>query len=66
MKTRLDRLLVEKGLAETRSKAAALIMAGSVLIDGTLVTKAGTLVSENVRVTLKESPRYVSRAGDKL
>ncbi len=66
MKMRLDRLLVEKGLAETRTKAAALIMAGSVLIDGTPVTKAGTPVSEDAKVTLKESPRYVSRAGDKL
>jgi 23S rRNA (cytidine1920-2'-O)/16S rRNA (cytidine1409-2'-O)-methyltransferase len=66
MKVRLDRLLVEKGLVETRSKAAALIMAGSVLIDGVPVTKAGAPVDENAPVAVKEPPRYVSRAGSKL
>ncbi|HNR52769.1 MAG TPA: S4 domain-containing protein, partial [Deltaproteobacteria bacterium] len=66
MKVRLDRLLVEKGFAETRTKAAALIMAGSVLINGAPVTKAGTLVDEDAPITVKEPPRYVSRAGSKL
>ena len=40
MKTRLDRLLVERGLAETREKAQALIMAGEVLVDGVDVCTA--------------------------
>ena len=66
MKMRLDRLLVEKGLAETRTKAAALIMAGSVLVDGVPVTKAGFPVSGDADISVKEPPRYVSRAGGKL
>lgn len=66
MKVRLDRLLVERGLAETRTKAAALIMAGSVIVDGVPVTKSGTQVNEAVQVVLKEQPRFVSRAGAKL
>src|SRR6478752_1649901 len=40
--TRLDQLLCERGLAETRSRAQALVMAGRVRVDGRLVTKAGT------------------------
>jgi 23S rRNA (cytidine1920-2'-O)/16S rRNA (cytidine1409-2'-O)-methyltransferase len=66
MKMRLDSLLVERGLAETRSKAAALIMAGLVLVKGKPVTKAGTAVDPGSEIVLKESPRHVSRAGGKL
>ena len=46
MKERLDKLLVEKGLCETRSKAAALIMAGDVTVSGRVITKAGTDVDK--------------------
>jgi 23S rRNA (cytidine1920-2'-O)/16S rRNA (cytidine1409-2'-O)-methyltransferase len=49
MKMRLDRLLVEKGLAETRSKAQALIMSGRVTIRGVPLTKAGAPVEEGRR-----------------
>jgi 23S rRNA (cytidine1920-2'-O)/16S rRNA (cytidine1409-2'-O)-methyltransferase len=66
MKMRLDRLLVERGFVETRSKAAGLILSGRVLIGGKPVTKAGTPVDEDADVSLKESPKYVSRAGGKL
>lgn len=66
MKKRLDSLLVEKGLAETRSRAAALIMAGQVLVKGAPVTKAGTAVDEEAEIAVKEGPRHVSRAGGKL
>lgn len=67
MKKRLDRLLVERGLAETREKAQALIMAGLVLVDGRPVTKAGTAVPETFPIFLKErgSP-FVGRGGLKL
>ncbi|MDT8272494.1 MAG: TlyA family RNA methyltransferase [Desulfomonilia bacterium] len=66
MKVRLDTLLVEKGYAETRSKALALVMAGSVLINGRPVTKAGTFIDETSEITLKQPMPYVSRAGLKL
>lgn len=66
MKMRLDNLLVEKGLVETRSKAAALILTGRVLIKGVPVTKAGTPIEENAEILVKSLPKYVSRAGAKL
>ena len=66
-KERLDTLLVDRGLAETRAKAQALILAGRVEVAGAAVTKAGTLVSGDAPVTVKAgaSP-YVSRGGEKL
>jgi 23S rRNA (cytidine1920-2'-O)/16S rRNA (cytidine1409-2'-O)-methyltransferase len=66
MKQRLDVALVERGLVETRAKAQALIMAGEVLVDGQPALKAGTSVSTDARVELKETLPYVSRGGLKL
>jgi 23S rRNA (cytidine1920-2'-O)/16S rRNA (cytidine1409-2'-O)-methyltransferase len=67
MKKRIDRLLVEKGLAPTREKAQAMIMAGNVLVGDQPATKAGMSVAEDANVRLKESPHpYVSRGGIKL
>lgn len=66
MKKRLDVLIFEKGLAETRTKAQALIMAGSVSADGEQVTKAGTLVDENIQIEIEKQNPYVSRGGLKL
>ena len=67
MKKRIDRLLVERGLAETREKAQALIMAGNVLVDEAPATKAGMAVAEDADIRLKEAPHpYVSRGGVKL
>src|SRR5579863_9996381 len=65
-KTRLDRAIVERGLAETREKAQALIMAGEVLVDGQKATKAGKLVSSDAPIEITAKPRYVSRGGLKL
>jgi 23S rRNA (cytidine1920-2'-O)/16S rRNA (cytidine1409-2'-O)-methyltransferase len=66
-KKRLDKLLVERGFADSREKAQALIMAGNVLIDNKPATKSGVAVSEDVDVRLKEAPYpYVSRGGVKL
>ncbi|MGI5893537.1 MAG: TlyA family RNA methyltransferase [Candidatus Merdivicinus sp.] len=66
-KNRLDILLVERGLAPSREKAKALIMAGVVFVNGEKVDKAGTTVSEeaDIKVTGGEMP-YVSRGGFKL
>ncbi len=67
MKTRLDRLLVARGIAPTREKAQALILAGRVEVDGRRVDKAGTLVADDaaIRAAGPEHP-YVSRGGVKL
>ena len=62
MKTRLDVLLVERGLAESREKAKAIIMAGEVFVDGQREDKAGTSFPEKVVIEVKGSPlKYVSR-----
>jgi 23S rRNA (cytidine1920-2'-O)/16S rRNA (cytidine1409-2'-O)-methyltransferase len=64
--TRLDQLLCERGLAETRSRAQALVMAGKVRVDGRVVTKAGTAVADGAALAVESGPAYVSRGGDKL
>jgi 23S rRNA (cytidine1920-2'-O)/16S rRNA (cytidine1409-2'-O)-methyltransferase len=66
MKTRLDRLLVERGLAETREKAQALIMAGEVLVDGHKAAKPGQAVAAEAALAVLARPPYVSRGGFKL
>ncbi|MDE2510521.1 MAG: TlyA family RNA methyltransferase, partial [Elusimicrobia bacterium] len=66
-RTRLDHLLVERGMFETRSKAGAAVMAGLVLVDGKPATKAGEAVAEESELSLKSDPcPYVSRGGLKL
>jgi 23S rRNA (cytidine1920-2'-O)/16S rRNA (cytidine1409-2'-O)-methyltransferase len=64
--TRLDHALVDRGLADTRSRAKALIMAGDVLVNDQKETRAGRNIAETDIVTLKEKPRFVSRGGEKL
>ena len=66
MRQRLDVELVERGLAETRSRAQALVMAGRVSVDGRVVDKAGAAVADGAAIEVAEPPRYVSRGGDKL
>ena len=66
-KTRLDRLLVERGLAESREKAQALILAGQVFVGGQKAAKPGQLVSPDAELRLAgPPPKYASRAGLKL
>ena len=65
-KVRLDLLLVERGLAESRTKAQALVMAGQVRVDGQVELKASAAVSPAARLDLETGPRFVSRGGDKL
>jgi 23S rRNA (cytidine1920-2'-O)/16S rRNA (cytidine1409-2'-O)-methyltransferase len=65
-KQRLDTLLVELGLAESREKARALIMAGSVLVDELPATKPGQQTPAGSQVRIKDALRYVSRGGLKL
>jgi 23S rRNA (cytidine1920-2'-O)/16S rRNA (cytidine1409-2'-O)-methyltransferase len=67
VKRRLDIALVEQGLAATRERARALVLAGQVAVDGQIVSKAGALVSSDAEVTLKAPDHpYVGRGGVKL
>lgn len=66
MKQRLDQLIVERGLVETREKAKALILAGKVLVNHQKVDKAGAAVADDAEVELLEQLRYASRGGLKL
>ena len=65
-KTRLDLLLVERGLAESRSKAQAIIMAGQVRVNGQMVDRVSAGVAADVELAVESGPRFVSRGGDKL
>ena len=65
-KERLDVALVARGLAPTREKAARLIMAGSVEVNGRRADKAGVLVDETAPVVVAQQQKFVSRGGDKL
>ena len=66
-KVRIDKLVVDRGLAPSRERAQALIMAGAVLVDGRPVDKAGAAVSADVRVEVRgDDNPYVSRGGLKL
>ena len=64
---RLDVLLVKQNLAPSREKAKAMIMAGSVLVDGQREDKAGSMFPDTVKLTIKgHTLPYVSRGGLKL
>jgi 23S rRNA (cytidine1920-2'-O)/16S rRNA (cytidine1409-2'-O)-methyltransferase len=65
-KTRLDLLLVERDLAESRAKAQRLIMAAQVRVDGQIVIKPSTKVPLSSELSVKKGPRFVSRGGEKL
>ena len=65
-KIRLDVLLVERGLAESRTQAQALIMAGQVRVAGQVALKPATTVDASATLTVDSGPRFVSRGGEKL
>lgn len=67
MKVRLDKLMVDRGLVETRTRAQALVLAGNVLVNEQKIEKAGAQVDadSSLRI-LGETLRYVSRGGLKL
>jgi 23S rRNA (cytidine1920-2'-O)/16S rRNA (cytidine1409-2'-O)-methyltransferase len=66
-KERLDKLLVERGLAESRTRAQALILAGQVIVADNRIDKPGHLVDTASDIRIRgETPRYVSRGGLKL
>jgi 23S rRNA (cytidine1920-2'-O)/16S rRNA (cytidine1409-2'-O)-methyltransferase len=65
-KRRLDTLLAERGLYESRSRAAAAVIAGDVRVGGRPATKPGELVPDEAEVAVAAAPPYVSRGGVKL
>ncbi len=65
-KERLDILLTERGLAESRSLAQKLVMAGQVRVDGQVVLKPAIRFPVDVEIQVERGPRYVSRGGEKL
>lgn len=66
MRRRVDTLVMEKGLAESRERARALVMEGKVLVDGEAMIKPGAMVGEGVVVEVLEGLPFVSRGGLKL
>jgi len=65
-KVRLDSLVTGKGIVDSREKARSLIMAGEVLVNGSRISKPGTMVGEDVSIHVSEKPPFVSRGGLKL
>ena len=65
-KIRLDELLVSKGLADTRSRAKAMILAGKVKLGTERLDKPGRTLPADAAITVDTPPRFVSRGGDKL
>lgn len=66
MKQRLDQYLVSRGLASSRTQAQALVMSGQVSANGRRLDKPGAQVPDDLAVHIKNQPRFVSRAGEKL
>ncbi len=66
MKRRIDQLLVERGLAESRHKAQGLLLAGQVLVNEQKVEKPGQLVDSESQIRVLRQAPFVSRAGAKL
>lgn len=65
-KIRLDILLSERAMVDSRSQAQKLVMAGSVRVDGEVVIKPALKFADNVKITIDFGPPYVSRGGQKL
>jgi len=67
IKERLDKILVEKGIVQSRERARALILAGRVAVEGRILEKPGTLIEKGAKLQLRgEDQPYVSRGGIKL
>ena len=66
MKLRLDVVLVDRGLAESRTRAQAVILEGKVRVNGQVETKASRQVEVESEVEVEKPPRFVSRGGEKL
>jgi 23S rRNA (cytidine1920-2'-O)/16S rRNA (cytidine1409-2'-O)-methyltransferase len=65
-KVRLDVLLVERGLADSRTLAQRLVMAGQVRVNGEVVLRVAANLPPDVQLIVEQGPRFVSRGGEKL
>jgi 23S rRNA (cytidine1920-2'-O)/16S rRNA (cytidine1409-2'-O)-methyltransferase len=65
-RSRIDTLLVERGLVESRQQARAILLAGEIRVNGAPVTRPALLVAETATIEVLQRPAYVSRGGDKL
>ncbi len=65
-KKRIDELLVEQGLADSRSRAKALVLAGKVRLGTERLDKPGRTLPAEAQLTVEQPPRFVSRGGDKV
>jgi 23S rRNA (cytidine1920-2'-O)/16S rRNA (cytidine1409-2'-O)-methyltransferase len=65
-RSRIDALLVERGLVESRQQARAILLAGDIRVNGEPVTRPGVLVANEAQIEVLKRPAYVSRGGDKL
>ncbi|MBI4926971.1 MAG: TlyA family rRNA (cytidine-2'-O)-methyltransferase, partial [Anaerolineae bacterium] len=65
-KERLDVLMADRGLAESRSLAQKLILAGEVRVDGQVITEPGKKIAAQAEIVVEAGPRFVSRGGEKL
>ena len=67
IKKRIDQVLVEKQLAETRTKAKAMIMAGQIFVDGKQINKSGVMFKNDIEIEVKNlQPEWVSRGAYKI
>jgi 23S rRNA (cytidine1920-2'-O)/16S rRNA (cytidine1409-2'-O)-methyltransferase len=65
-RSRIDALLVERGLVQSRQQAQAILLAGDIRVDGATITRPGALVAPGASIEVLQRPRFVSRGGDKL
>jgi 23S rRNA (cytidine1920-2'-O)/16S rRNA (cytidine1409-2'-O)-methyltransferase len=65
-RSRIDALLVERGLVQSRAQAQAILLSGSISVNGKAVTKPGALVAPGANIEVLRRPDFVSRGGDKL
>ncbi len=66
MKKRLDTILIEKNIVESKHKAQAMILAGQVFVNNIKVDKPGKKFNEDINIEIKSFPKFVSRGGLKL
>ncbi len=65
-RSRIDALLVERGLVQSRQQAQAILLAGDIRVDGATITRPGAMVAPGAAIEVLQRPQFVSRGGDKM